>query len=95
MATIDDLLRRIRSEYREMPGLALTAAQVQRLFGVDPDSCGPVLETLVNEHFLRMSSEGLYVLDAATTPAASRFARASWQRAHEGPRPARSTSGAA
>jgi hypothetical protein len=30
---------RIRAEYAEMPGLKLTAAQAQRLWGLDRQSC--------------------------------------------------------
>lgn len=94
MATIDDLLRRIRSEYREMPGLALTAAQVQRLFGIDAESCGPVLDTLVRERFLTVSSEGLYLLEATATVSASRGAGAV-RRPHDRPQRPDSASGAA
>jgi hypothetical protein len=33
-----ELLRRIRAEYLEMPGLRLTAPQAQRLFGLDSET---------------------------------------------------------
>ena len=37
-----ELLRRIRAEYLEMPGLRLTAPQAQCLFGLDPETCDAV-----------------------------------------------------
>ena len=32
---VRDLTRRAQAEYREMPGLSLTLAQAQRLWGID------------------------------------------------------------
>lgn len=55
-----DVLARIRGEYREMPGLTLKAAQVQRLCGVEREACKHVLDTLVEERFLRLKSDGMY-----------------------------------
>jgi hypothetical protein len=43
------LCRRVRSEYLEMPGLRLTAAQASRLFDLEPSRCAQVLDTLVRE----------------------------------------------
>src|SRR5687768_16771941 len=40
------LVRRIESEYREMPGLNLTLGQAQRLWGVDHATCVQVLTLL-------------------------------------------------
>ena len=51
---------RIRGEFLEMPGLRLTGAQVRRLCGVDETMLQPVLETLVQEHFLRVNADGTY-----------------------------------
>jgi hypothetical protein len=45
------LLRRIQGEYLEMPGLRLTLAQAQRLFGVERALCKVVLEALVDTKF--------------------------------------------
>jgi len=55
-----EALRRIRSEYAEMPGLRLTLTQAQRLLGVAPLQCGLVLGWLVDEGFLRLT-KGFYV----------------------------------
>ena len=54
------ILQRIKSEYIEMPGLALRPEQVQRLCGVDGESCQTVLEALVETGFLSKRSDGAY-----------------------------------
>lgn len=51
----------IQAEYREMPGLNLTKAQMQRLFGVDTSVCDTLVETLVAARVLRKSVGGTYV----------------------------------
>src|SRR5262245_21451416 len=43
----DILLKRIRAEYLEMPGLRLTLEQAQRLCGVERTLCKAVLDELV------------------------------------------------
>ena len=55
------LIRRIQSEYCEMPGLILTEAQAQRLWAVDDRTCRVVLATLVERSFLRRTVTGAYV----------------------------------
>jgi len=55
-----DLLRRIWNEFLEMPGLRLTSQQAQRLWALDADTCGAVLENLVELKFLRRGPEGRY-----------------------------------
>lgn len=49
----DALARRIRSEFREMPGLALTVSQAARFWSVGPDVCQQALEQLVHAGVLR------------------------------------------
>ena len=56
-----DLLRRIRGEFLEMPGLRLTCAQAQRLWGLDVQTCALVLEQLVDVQFLIRASDGRYM----------------------------------
>jgi hypothetical protein len=56
-----DLLRRIESEYREMPGMCVTALQAQRLWGLDSTTCVWVLSTLVEQRILRRTARGAYV----------------------------------
>ena len=59
--TIRDVLLRVQGEYRDMPGLKLTEAQVQRLLGIDCDTCAVILSTLIERRFLRRTKNGLYV----------------------------------
>jgi len=54
------LLKRIRAEYLEMPGLRLTLEQAQRLCGVERALCKTVLDALVDEKFLCVKSDGAY-----------------------------------
>ena len=56
-----DLVRRIESEYREMPGLSLTVAQAQRLWGVDQATCLRVLTLLVTRRVLKRTPAGTYL----------------------------------
>jgi len=53
-------IERLRGEFMEMPGLRLTAAQVQRLCGVDRAVCDAALRTLVHERFLMAKPDGSY-----------------------------------
>lgn len=54
------LLERLRAEYREMPGMRLTASQVQRLCGIERATCQQVLDQLVAAKFLSVSAHGIY-----------------------------------
>jgi len=56
-----DLLVRIQGEYREMPGLCLTASQAQRLWSIDPATCDTALATLTARRILRRTAIGTYV----------------------------------
>ena len=60
MASLPEVLRQLRAEYLEMPGLRLNAAQVQRLCGVERIICQTGLDALVAERFLRVSLDGYY-----------------------------------
>ena len=66
MATLQtdmtDLLRLVRAEYREMPGLRLTPRQAQRLWNIDSITCEAILEILESTRFLRRTSDDSYVL---------------------------------
>jgi len=55
------LALRVRSEYREMPGLRLTFAQACRLWQMEAPTCEAVLTALVDEQFLRRTPDGAYV----------------------------------
>ena len=58
---IDDVLRRIKGEFLEMPGLRLTLAQAQRLWGLDRFACDSLLGALVDAKFLRKTRDGAFV----------------------------------
>ena len=60
MRTIHNALTRLRAEYLEMPGLRLTAEQVQRLCGVERLMCQPALDALVEAKFLCAKADGTY-----------------------------------
>ena len=77
MPTIDadseqQLLRRIRAEYGEMPGLRLTLEQAQKLFGVPQHTCARLLDALVADRLLACHPDGTYMRRAD----AARVARA-------------------
>jgi len=57
----DDDLRRVRGEYIEMPGLRLTLAQAQRLWGLDRTACDALLGALVDAKFLFRTRDGAFV----------------------------------
>src|ERR671915_330450 len=58
---IDDVLQRIQGEFVEMPGLRLTAAQAQRLWGLERDVCDALLGALVDAKFLAQTRDGAFV----------------------------------
>jgi hypothetical protein len=60
-AALHELLQRIEGEYLEMPGLNLTPAQAERLWGLDSTTCSFVLMTLVQRGTLRRTGRGTYV----------------------------------
>jgi len=57
-----EVLERLRAEYREMPGMRLRLEQVQRLCAIEQPLCKLALEALVEAKFLRLESDGAYVL---------------------------------
>jgi len=56
-----DVLRRVKGEYLEMPGLRLTIAQAQRLWGLDRAVCDALLGALVEAKFLLRTRDGAFV----------------------------------
>lgn len=58
---LEGILRRIRSEYMEMPGLRLTVTQAQLLWGLDRAACETVLSALVDVEFLIRNRDGAFV----------------------------------
>jgi hypothetical protein len=60
-STLTDLLQRIRAEYQESPGMRLTKAQVQRLWGLDAGTCDLLLGQLLETGFLKCTRGNGYV----------------------------------
>jgi hypothetical protein len=77
------LVRRVREEFMEMPGLRLTHAQAQRLWGLDSGTCAKLLDVLVSVNFLALNADGRYtrVYDGAD-PAMPPPAKADLQPQH-------------
>ena len=63
----EKVLRRIRAEYREMPGLRLTAPQAQCLFGLDSETWNAVLVALLDAKFLSQTDDGQFAMAARQT----------------------------
>lgn len=59
--SFNDALRRAKSEFLEMPGLKLTAAQAARLLSIDETLCGRVLSALVESRFLAETPNSRFV----------------------------------
>lgn len=57
----DDVLRRVKGEFLEMPGLRLTEPQARRMWGLDAASCGALLGTLVEAKFLFRTRDGAFM----------------------------------
>ena len=73
-----DVLTRIRSEYREMPGLCLTLGQARRLWALDEGTCSRLLSNLVSEGYLRQSTAGYVQSFVNLAPAVARWLFIRW-----------------
>ena len=60
---IQDVVRRIRGEFLEMPGLRLTPDQARRLWRLDETACQAILGALVDARFLSKTRDGAFVRD--------------------------------
>ena len=65
---LENLLRRIQGEYLEMPGLRLTPAQAQRLWGLNKLECESLMHVLLDSQFLKRTRDGAFVLFDANSP---------------------------
>ena len=61
LTPIVEIVQRIKGEYLEMPGLCLTPAQAQRLWGLDQPACDAVFGVLVDLKFLARTGDGAFV----------------------------------
>jgi len=59
-ASRDSLVRRVRSEFDEMPGLRLTFAQAKLLFGLEAGCCQRILGFLAQSGYLARTRDGRY-----------------------------------
>ena len=60
---IQEVVRRVRGEFLEMPGLRLTPEQARRLWRLDELACDAVLGALVDARFLARTRDGAFVRD--------------------------------
>jgi len=65
---IQEVVRQIRGEFLEMPGLRLTSAQAQRLWRLDSTACEAVLGALVDARFLARTRDGSFVRRDGNAP---------------------------
>jgi hypothetical protein len=69
----EEVLRRVKGEFLEMPGLRLTEAQARRLWGLDAAVCSALLDTLVASNFLFRTRDGAFMrADASSLKAGLR-----------------------
>ena len=60
-AYTEEVLRRVKGEFIEMPGLRLTEAQARRLWGLDSESCAALLSALIDANFLFRTRDGAFM----------------------------------
>ena len=58
---VNDWLQIIRGEYLEIPDLALTRAEIQRMWSLDDMTCDALLGALVQAQFLRFTRSKRYI----------------------------------
>jgi hypothetical protein len=54
----ESVVRRVRAEFLEMPGLRLTFAQAMRLWGLSEEDCQRVIDVLIRSCFLQRTDTG-------------------------------------
>jgi hypothetical protein len=55
---LHNIVRRVRAEFLEMPGLRLTVPQASRLWGLEVPACEAVIEALIQSAFLQRTAGG-------------------------------------
>jgi hypothetical protein len=63
-----DVVRRVQSEFLEMPGLRLTGAQARRMWGLDATVCEALLSALVDAKFLFKTRDGAFMKTEHAAP---------------------------
>jgi hypothetical protein len=64
----DALVRRLESEFKEMPGLSLTLQQAVRLFSLPQGPCQRILSALVKDGAMSLRQDGRYVRRSTSNP---------------------------
>lgn len=73
----EDIVRRVKGEFLEMPGLRLTELQARRLWALEPSLCSTILAELVENGFLLRTRDGAFVrVDVASPLKVQRVAAA-------------------
>lgn len=62
---VESVVRLVRREFDEMPGLALTVDQARRLWALEPRTCSTVLSVLVDTGYLCVTGDGHYARPSA------------------------------
>ena len=65
---IQEVVRRIRGEFLEMPGLRVTRQQARRLWRLDETACDAVLGALVDARFLAKTRDGAFIRHDGNSP---------------------------
>jgi hypothetical protein len=55
---VDHLIRVIRSDFKEMPGMRLTRVQFRRLWNLGEAECDLIVRDLLGEEYLREGRDG-------------------------------------
>jgi hypothetical protein len=59
---VTELVRRVRGMFLEVPGTRLSVIQAARLAGIEPSVCRQILESLIERHVLKLSSDETFML---------------------------------
>jgi hypothetical protein len=57
----EDIVRLVKKEFLEMPGLRLTESQARKLWTLEPSLCSAVMTELVDNGFLLRTPQGTFV----------------------------------
>lgn len=63
-----EVLRRVRGEFLEMPGLRLTQPQARKLWGLDEALCDALLGALIDAKFLFQTRDGAFMRVESAVP---------------------------
>ena len=83
----DEVLRRVRGEFLEMPGLWLSELEARRLWGLDAEQCTALLGALVEAKFLFKTCDGAFMrAEHAALASAALYPRSNSRRLMRRPR---------